>query len=122
MTDYFYDSYAIIEFARGNSAFHKYFKEPSCVTTRFNLMEVYYALLDDTDYAEEVFSSFSSIAIEVPDGQLKRAMVKRKELKGKGLNISYPDAIGYTLARERKCMFLTGDKEFKDLPGVEYIK
>ena len=49
-------------------------------------------------------------------------MKKRKELKEKGLNISYIDAIGYTISLERGIKFLTGDKEFKNLPNVEFIK
>ena len=49
-------------------------------------------------------------------------MVKRKELKNKGLNISYVDAVGYQVARERKIKFLTGDEAFRDLPDVEFVK
>ncbi|MFH0816744.1 MAG: PIN domain-containing protein [Methanobacteriota archaeon] len=122
MAEYFYDSYAIIEHLRGSQAYKKYFAEPDGVTTRFNLIEVYYCLLDDPDIAEEVFSSFSSVLVEVSDGQLKRAMAKRRELKCRGLNIGYADAIGYVVARDRKLKFLTGDKEFRDLPGVEFVK
>ncbi|MBI5001173.1 MAG: type II toxin-antitoxin system VapC family toxin [Euryarchaeota archaeon] len=122
MAEYFYDSYAIIEYLRGNRAFQKYFKEPRGVTTRFNLIEVYCRLLDDPDFAEEVYSSFSSVLVDPTDGQLKRAMVMRRELKGKGLNISYADAIGYLVARDRKARFLTGDNEFKDVPHVEFVK
>ncbi len=122
MAEYFYDSYAIIEHLRGNPAYKKYFKEPNGVTTKFNLIEIYYHLLDDPDFAEEVFSSFSSVLVDVTDGQLKRAMVKRKELKDSGLNISYADAIGYVVARDRKLKFLTGDKEFKNLPCVEFVR
>ena len=70
MTEYYYDTYAIIEFARGNEAYLKYFEEPSGVTTRLNLMEVYYAFLENPDYAEELFASFSSLAIDVPDREL----------------------------------------------------
>jgi predicted nucleic acid-binding protein len=122
MAEYFYDSYTILEHLRGSPSYKKYFKEPDGVTTRFNLIEVYYRLLDDPDFAEEVYSSFSSVLVDVSDGQLRRAMVKRRELKGRGLNISYADAIGYLVARERKLKFLTGDKEFASLPDVEFVK
>jgi len=49
-------------------------------------------------------------------------MKLRKKLKGKGLNISYADAVGYSLALEMGIKFLTGDKEFRDLDNVEYVR
>lgn len=121
MPEFFYDSYAIIEYLKGNKKYQKYFKEPIGITTRMNLMEVYYALLDDEDYADEVFTSFSTVTVEMSDDIIKKSMKKRKELKKQGLNISYPDAIGYVIALEKNIKFLTGDKEFKNLPNVEFI-
>lgn len=122
MSEYFYDSYAIIEYLKGNKKYQKYFKEPIGVTTRLNLMEVYYSLLGDEDYAEEVYSSLLSVVIDPSDSEIRTAMRKRKELKEKGLNISYADAIGYCISMERKMKFLTGDREFKNLPNVEFVK
>ena len=122
MAEYFYDSYAIIEYLRGNKKYQKYFKEPFGITTKLNLMEVYYALLDDEKYADEVYSSFSTVAIEPSDTQIKEAMKKRKVLKRDGLDISYADAVGYVLSLDMKIKFLTDDREFKNLPNVEYVK
>ncbi len=122
MSEYFYDSYAIIEYLKGNKKYLKYFKEPIGITTRLNLMEVYYSLLGDEDYAEEVYSSFLSVIIDLSDEEIRNAMKKRKELKEQGLNISYADAIGYSISIERKIKFLTGDKEFRNLPNVEFVK
>lgn len=56
------------------------------------------------------------------DDQIKNAMKLRKKMKGKGLNISYADALGYSIALELDIKFLTGDREFKDLGNVEYVK
>jgi predicted nucleic acid-binding protein len=122
MSEYFYDSYAIIEYLKGNKKYQKYFKEPMGVTTRLNLMEVYYSLLGDEEYAEEIYSSFLSVIIDFSDEEIRNAMKKRKELKEQGLNISYADAIGYSISIERKIKFLTGDKEFRNLPNVEFVK
>ena len=61
MTEYFYDSYSIIEYLKGNKNFEKYFKEPSGITTKLNLMEVYYSLLHEENYADEVYTSFLTI-------------------------------------------------------------
>jgi predicted nucleic acid-binding protein len=122
MSEFFYDSYAIIEYLKGNKKYQKYFKEPIGVTTRLNLMEVYYSLLGNEEYAEEIYSSFLSVVIDLSDVDIRNAMKKRKELKQQGQNISYADAIGYSISIERKIKFLTGDREFKDLPNVEFVK
>jgi len=122
MIEYFYDSYAIIEALKGNLAYRKYFDGPKGVTTRLNLMEVYYALLDNERYADEVYASFLSTVVEPTDDQVKAAMRERRKMHKKGLRTSYVDAIGYVLAREKGLRFLTGDREFRELPGVEFVK
>ncbi len=122
MPEYFYDTYAIFEYLKGNKKYQKYFKEPLGITTKLNLMELYYGLLDDEDYADEIYSSFLSIVIDLSDVEIKKGMKMRKELKEKGLNVSYVDALGYFISKERKIKFLTGDKEFKDLQNVEFVK
>jgi predicted nucleic acid-binding protein len=122
MPEYFYDTYAIFEYLKGNKKYQKYFKEPLGITTKLNLMELYYGLLNDEEYADEIYASFLSIVIDLSDAQIKKGMKMRKELKDKGLNISYVDALGYSISKERKIKFLTGDKEFKNLPNVEYVK
>ncbi len=122
MTEYFYDSYAIIEFIGGSKGYKKFFEEPSGVTTRLNLMEIYYSMMDEPDIAEDVFASFSTVATDFSDEELKGAMRLRKELKAKKPDVSYVDALGYHIARERGLLFLTGDMAFEGLEGVEYVK
>ena len=36
-------------------------------------------------------------------------------------NVSFFDAVGYIYSRENRLLFVTGDKEFKNLEGVEFI-
>jgi len=50
------------------------------------------------------------------------AAALRIKLRQEERNLSIIDALGYALARKHEALFLTGDKEFKDLEGVEYIK
>ncbi|MGV8176372.1 MAG: PIN domain-containing protein [Candidatus Bilamarchaeaceae archaeon] len=121
---FFYDSYAILEFVRGNSTYKRYFPAKGCATTHFNLVEVYYCLLRTVgkDTAEKVYESFISICAEPDHGLLKRAMEKRLELVGSGKNISYADAVGYQFALEHNLKFLTGDMEFEKLANVEFVK
>jgi predicted nucleic acid-binding protein len=44
------------------------------------------------------------------------------ELQRKGIDVSYTDALGYYLAGRMKIPFLTGDRWFKDLKNVEFVR
>ena len=37
-------------------------------------------------------------------------------------DFSLPDAVGYILSIKHKLKFLTGDRQFEDLPNVEFVK
>jgi len=52
---------------------------------------------------------------------IEGAMKLRLKLKKKGHDISYADAMGYYLAQKSNIKFLTGDKWFKGLEGVEFV-
>lgn len=122
MTEYFADTYALIEFVRGNRHYSKYFLENKTSTTRLNLMELYYATLREggEELAEEYYESFLSSAINIDDETIKDAMKFRYSVKKKKL--SYVDAIGYMLALEKGIKFLTGDNQFKGMADVEFVK
>ena len=40
----------------------------------------------------------------------------------KGNLISYVDCIGYVVALEKNVLFLTGEKHFKELKNVEFVR
>lgn len=40
----------------------------------------------------------------------------------KNRRISMADAIGFTLAAKLGVPFLTGDRQFEDLPNVEFVR
>ena len=119
---FFADTYAIIEFFMGNPHYQKYFSEHEFVTTRLNLLELYYAKLAEgqPQQAEEYFNSLLPKTVEIEDDVLKNAA--RFRLENKKLNVSYIDAVGYEIARAKKIKFLTGDKAFKEKPNVEFVK
>lgn len=120
--EFFYDTYALAEYVGANPAFKKYFKDHEGVTTRLNLMELHYGLLRDSgeEKANLVYDSLLPLTIEFGDETIKKAT--KFKLERKSSNISYVDALGYQLALERKIKFLTGDKEFKGMPNVEFVK
>ena len=122
MPIFFADTYAFVEYTKGNKAYLKYFLENKVFTTKLNLMELYYSALAEAgeEKAEEYYDSFLSLCIEVEDETVKEAM-KFKYLQKKR-NLSYVDAIGYKMAQGKGMRFLTGDKEFKEMENVEFVK
>lgn len=122
LTSFFFDTYALYEILLGNQAYKKYDEHVSFVTTRLNLMELYYGLLRKygKKTAGEYYGSFLSNVTDIDDETIKEAMEFR--LENAHRDLSYVDCVGYALARRNGLLFLTGDKAFKDLPGVEYVK
>ena len=123
--EFFYDSYAILEYVDGNPKYQKYFEEPIGITSIPNLMEVYYHLLrtKTEEQADEIFDSFLAVSSDYSTLELKNGMKKRLEMKQQmKLNISFVDALGYSIALQRGLKFLTGDREFEGMPNVEYVK
>ena len=125
MTRYYADTYALVEILRGSPAYERYAGE-ELVTSEFNLLELAYALTRDYDKerAVEILKIVRAfIAIVQPtDKDYAEASSLRIELKKQDRNLSLIDTLGYVLVKRLKILFLTGDREFKDLDGVEYVK
>ena len=120
MVNYFFDSYAVIEIIKANTNYSNYFNEQLAFTI-FNLAEIYWAILRDFDEqkADEIYSQIKYFVVDISDEVLIDAMKFRK--KHKKRDLSYADCIGYVYALKNNLIFLTGDKEFKNLPNVEFI-
>jgi uncharacterized protein len=118
---YFFDSYAIIEIIRQNPSYVKY--NPSVIITNLlHLAEVYYHLL--TEYNEKTadywISKLNLSFIEITSQVALEASKFR--FKNKNARLSYADCIGYITAKKHGLTFLTGDKEFKNMKGVEFVR
>ncbi|MCD6195651.1 MAG: PIN domain-containing protein [Staphylothermus sp.] len=125
MARYYADTYALVEILRGSSAYERYAGE-ELVTSEFNLLELAYALTRDygREKAVEVLKivrAFVTI-VQTTDEDYAEASALRIELKKQDKNLSLIDALGYVLAKRLRILFLTGDREFKDLDNVEYVK
>ena len=118
----FYDTYAILEIISGNTNYKNYLKNIGIVTTKLNLMELYYRLyiLHGIETAEFYYKKYNQFVMEVGDSTIKKAMVFKAENRKKDL--SYVDCIGYVFAKENKIKFLTGDIQFKDMDDVEFVR
>lgn len=118
---FFFDSYAIIELLSANPAYQKYGEE-TIVTSSLNLGEAYYSYLKKGrgEYFLKTMNSMRVDLLSVESGSAYAAMRFKYENRSK--NFSFVDCVGYTLAEENGLTFLTGDKEFKEMPGVEFVK
>jgi len=116
---YFFDTYAIVSLVKNNPDYIRY-SEEIVITTLFNLVELYYIVLKDfnEEKAKIIYNKFKDCIYEVKDDIIFEAM----KLKLKNKSLSYVDAIGYIFAIKNNLRFLTGDKEFKDMPHVEFVK
>lgn len=118
---YFFDTYAFIEIIRGNQKYAR-FKAVQMATTKLNLMEVYYWLLNKfgKTAADRFYDETAEYAADIEDRVIKEAMVFRLQHKSK--NLSYVDCIGYMLAKMYNIKFLTGDRQFKGMDNVEFVQ
>ena len=120
---YFYDSYAVLAFVSGRPGYKEYFEENDGVLTKLNLLEVFYRSLEQfgSKAATDILQNFSKYLIEFGQDDISGSMKLRLDLKRKGLGVSYADALGYFLSQKLGIKFLTGDKVFVGLKGVQYL-
>lgn len=122
MNTYFFDTYAFFEIIKGSPNYSNYKKNISVMTTKMNLMELYYWLLRRKGKveADHYYEKFLPLCTKITDDMIKKACEIR--LKYKGQELSYIDCIGYAIALEKEIKFLTGDIGFENLNNVEYVK
>lgn len=118
---YFFDTYALIEIIKSNKNYLPYCEE-EIFTSLLNLGELYYALLIQfgEHTAEEWRKKLEGSYLAVTEDVIVKAMVFKSLHKPK--KFSFVDCISYSLARENNMVFLTGDKEFSDIEGVEFVQ
>jgi len=122
MKTYFFDSYAFFEVIEGNKNYLPFSENIALITTKLNLMELYYGLASnyDKNTASKYFNKYKKYCIEISFELIEKAMNFKIENRKK--NLSYIDCIGYVTAKESNAVFLTGDKEFEGLENVEFVR
>jgi len=108
-----------MEIINGNQNYLAY-TNCGIVLTKLNLIELYYSLMRDFDetIAEKYFNYFKVYCMDIEDIDIK--CIAKLKLSNKQL--SYCDALGYTIALRLGIKFLTGDKEFRTMDNVEFVK
>ena len=121
MDSYFLDTYALIEIIKGNNNYSKYLTK-EIYTTIMNLYELYYSLFRDygKDTARKYFNLFKKIIINFNDENIFSA--SEFKLSNREKRISYTDALGYAIALNKMSKFVTGDKAFRGVNNVEFVK
>lgn len=114
---YFWDTFALIERQVGSRAYAPY-AEAAIVTHEMNLYEfIAYVLRDhDETTARAQVRSLGANLLDATTEDLIAAARFRAKRK-----VSYVDALGHTLARKNDLLFLTGDKAFRGVEGVEFV-
>lgn len=122
------DTYALIEwYAQGNLNYAPYF-EPDVegYITKTTLLEFYHQIYHNLgkEKAEAYYTYITAYAeiTELTEDIIKEAARFRTEMLRKKRKPSYGDCINYVTAKKIGAKLLTGDKEFKDLEDVEFVK
>ena len=120
---FFLDTYALVEVIKGNARYAPYL-QMTWMTTKLNLMELYYTLLRlyDEALAEKWYQRLLPMCTVVSDDIVKRAMKLRLQQRKMRNLVSYVGCIGYCLALSVGMKFLTGEKHFARLGNVEFIR
>lgn len=115
------DTYALIELIGGNINYKLYLNY-ILLTTKFNLIELYYYCLNNysKEIADKYLKLYKPSVIPMSYNSIRYGM--EFKLKHKKERLGYVDCIGYALSIELGVRFLTGDQKFKDKSNVEYIK
>jgi hypothetical protein len=122
MNNYLWDTYSIVALFEGSPAY-KDLRMAHIITTPFAIMEACYILQKNlgwslqqcADLAETMMESAPSL-----DGRLLAAAATwRLQRSTRRMQYSYADSFGYMLSQRLGIVFLTGDRSFEGLPGVE---
>lgn len=115
------DTYALVEISKENPKFVGYLNS-DFVLTDLTLAEFYLVILreEGENVADFWFKKLERYSLPVNKELLIEAIKFRYE--NRKADISFFDAVGYIFSIKNGYSFVTGDKEFKDLPGVEFKK
>ncbi len=115
----FLDTYVLCEIFQGNEKYFSYI-EDDFVVIDVILAEFYWVILREYNEATARYwlSKLRLNSLPCSLELMQKGMAYRKKIKR---NLSFFDAVGYTFAQENNMLFVTGDKEFQSLPGVEFV-
>lgn len=116
---YFFDAYALLRLQEGADAYARFATEP-VVTERGHVYEFARELVKrgTARDAREALATLVATRLEPSDEDLVEAAKIHRRHSG----LSPQDALGYALARREGLLFLTGDRAFRTMAGVEFVE
>lgn len=125
MSRFFLDTYAMIEYLRGNRNYLKFISpESDPVTSLMNLVELYFLILREhyEETADKAYLAFRQFETPIVEDDIRSGMKLRLSAQARRLDLSYADAIGYAISERLGTKYLTGDGAFREFPNVEFIR
>ncbi len=118
---YFFDTYALIEMALVNPSYSKY-EDFTLVTMPLNIGEFYSYLI--RTYGKKTAREKLKLLSFRFVGLTRQLIEESTEFKTENneKKLSWADCIGYVASKQLKLKFLTGDKEFKGMDNVEFVR
>lgn len=120
---YIYDTYALVEILKENPSYKKYAADKAIINSHIFAEFCYFLIkqygLDKTQLRDKLKAHASAIELIDAPALQNAALFRYQRRKQK---ISMTDAVSYMQARSLGIKFLTGDKEFEHLSGVEFVK
>jgi len=124
LPEIFADTYALFASLEGARNYRKPLLENTPVTTALNVVELAYGMYrrGQAKRLLEILPVFEAMIVE-PDRTVvaEAARFKHERLEA-GARCSFVDAWGYSTARKLGLVFLTGDEDFRGVPGVRFLK
>ena len=118
---FIFDTYAIIEVIAGNKNYEKYL-DSEVIINEFIFAELCYNLIKEKGIEKSnlLIDKYQRFVLNASPKIIKDAMLFRFENRKKDLSMT--DCISYIMAQKSNIRFLTGDKEFKNMDNVEFLK
>jgi len=116
---YYFDTYAILEIIAGNPNYRQY-TNAEILLTKLNLFELFYSILKEKgiEKAKIYLDKYKGFAVDFDTDVIENAGLLTKS----NTKLSMTDCIGYAVAAQEGVKFLTGDKEFENMPNIEFAR
>lgn len=116
---YFFDTYALLRVFEGKPTFAPFAEVP--VFTDPGCLYEFARQVVARQGAAEARAALAGLRAEriVPDDE---DLVEAAKFMQRTPRVSAQDALAYTLAQRNDLLFLTGDRAFRRLPGVEFVE
>lgn len=117
---FLFDTYALIEISKGNPNYERYVDKGIIINNFIFAEYCYYLVKKSVPNKNQKATILENSIIHANPEILKKAM--RFRYKNRKKKLSMADCISYIMSLKLGIKFLTGDKEFKDMENVEFVK